>query len=84
MIDENYERILDAIRQDYEMDTESVQKRTSICGSTRTGLFFCATGMCRFSGEEISERITAVCLSIEKIAQTIDKILRTTYSEYMI
>lgn len=65
LIDENYERILDAIHQNYGLDTESAKKLYQHLWIYSHGIAtLCATGMCRFTGEEISEMMTEVCSSI--------------------
>lgn len=75
LIDNNYEQILLAIQNDYEIDkalAENLYRHLWIYTHGIAAL--CATKMCRFTGEEINEMITEVFISLS--AQIKNKIKR--------
>lgn len=63
IIDRNYEMILASVRDDYGMNEVSAQRFYQHLWIYTHGIAsLCATGMCRFTGEEISEMMTEVFL----------------------
>lgn len=65
LIDRNYEMILASVRDDYGMDELSAQSFYQHLWIYSHGIAsLCATGMCRFTGEEISKMMTEVFLSL--------------------
>lgn len=65
LIDENYESILLSIRNDYGFDYETSQKLYQHLWIYTHGIAsLCATGMCRFTGQEIAEMMTEVCSAL--------------------
>lgn len=65
LIDENYELILASIRDDYKIsDFLSLRLYKHLWVYTHGIASLCATGMCRFTGEEISEMVTDVFSSL--------------------
>ncbi len=67
LIEESYEEILASIQKDHRID-EPLAKRLyhHLWIYTHGIATLCATKMCRFTGEEISDMITEVCMSILK------------------
>lgn len=67
LIDENYEKIRLSIQKDYGIDGASAEKLYHHLWIYTHGIAtLCATGMCRFTGEEISTMITEVFVSLLK------------------
>lgn len=67
MIDESYERILSSITAAYGMRGEMAERLYRHLWIYTHGIAtLCATRMCRFSGEEISNMMTEVCKSLLK------------------
>ena len=65
LIDENYELILGSVRDDYKIsDVLALRLYKHLWVYTHGIASLCATGMCRFSGEEISEMVTDVFSSL--------------------
>lgn len=65
VIDENYELILGSICDDYKMNKLLALRLYKHLWIYTHGIAsLCATGMCRFTGEEISEMVTDVCSSL--------------------
>lgn len=65
LIDENYELILGSVRDDYKIsDALALRLYKHLWVYTHGIASLCATGMCRFSGEEISEMVTDVFSSL--------------------
>lgn len=61
MIDGNYEVILKSVRDSYKLDDESALMLYKHLWVYTHGIAsLCAAGMCRFTGEEISEMVTDV------------------------
>ena len=66
-IDDNYERILSSIQRNFGIDSVSAVKLYRHLWIYTHGIAtLCATNMCRFTGEEISEMMTEVCVSLLK------------------
>ena len=67
VIEDSYEEILASIRNEYGMDSISAEKLYRHLWIYTHGIAaLCATKMCRFTEEEISEMITEVCGSLLK------------------
>ncbi len=67
LIEESYEEILLSIQNDYGMSRHLAEKLYHHLWIYTHGIAtLCATKMCRFTGEEISNMITEVCMSILK------------------
>lgn len=67
LIDENYEQILLSVREGYGMDRACAEKLYRHLWIYTHGIAtLCATGMCRFTGEEIGGMMTEVCVSLLK------------------
>ncbi len=67
LIEESYEEILLSIQNDYAMSRRLAEKLYHHLWIYTHGIAtLCATKMCRFTGEEISNMITEVCRSILK------------------
>ncbi len=67
LIEESYEEILLSIQNDYGMSRQLAKKLYHHLWIYTHGIAtLCATKMCRFTGEEISNMITEVCTSILK------------------
>lgn len=67
LIEESYEEILQSIQKDYGMDKPLAERLYHHLWIYTHGIAtLCATKMCRFTGEEISDMITEVCMSILK------------------
>lgn len=67
LIDESYEKILASIMEGYGLDIKAAEKLYRHLWIYSHGIAtLCATEMCRFTGEEISEMITEVCISLLK------------------
>lgn len=65
LIDHNYERILASVRDEYGLDEASAQRFYQHLWVYSHGIAsLCATGMCRFTGEEIGTMMTEVFLSL--------------------
>lgn len=65
LIDENYELILGSVRDDYKIsDVLALRLYKHLWVYTHGIASLCATGMCRFSKEEISEMVTDVFSSL--------------------
>lgn len=65
LIDRNYEQILSAVRDEYKLDDLSALKLYKHMWVYTHGIAsLCATGMCGFTGEEISEMVTDVFSSL--------------------
>lgn len=65
LIDRNYEQILSAVRDEHKLDDLSALKLYKHMWVYTHGIAsLCATGMCRFTGEEISEMVTDVFSSL--------------------
>lgn len=66
-IDENYEQILSSIQQPYGMGKHAAEKLYRHMWLYTHGIAtLCATKMCSFTGEEISEMMTEVFVSLLK------------------
>lgn len=64
-IDDNYEKILTSVRDGYALDRASAEWLYRHLWIYTHGIAaLCATGMCRFTGEEISAMMTEVMLSL--------------------
>ncbi len=73
LIDESYERILASITEGYGLDMKAAGKLYRHLWIYSHGIAtLCATEMCRFTGEEISEMITEVCISLLKTIKEVD------------
>ncbi len=67
LIEESYEEILLSIQNDHKMGRDLAERLYHHLWIYTHGIAtLCATGMCRFTGEEISHMITEVCMSILK------------------
>ncbi len=67
LIEESYEEILLSIQKDYEINEFFAEKLYHHLWIYTHGIAtLCATKMCRFTSEEISNMITEVCMSILK------------------
>lgn len=67
LIDDSYEEILESIQNDYKVDKSLAEKLYHHLWLYTHGIAaLCATGMCRFTGAEISSMITEVFTSILK------------------
>lgn len=67
MIEESYDEILSSIQADYRIGKRPAEKLYRHLWIYTHGIAtLCATGMCRFTGEEISSMITEVCVSVLK------------------
>ena len=67
LIEESYEEILLSIQNDYGINEPLAEKLYRHLWIYTHGIAtLCATKMCRFTGEEISNMITEVCMSILK------------------
>ncbi len=67
LIEESYEEILLSIQNDYGMSRHLAEKLYHHLWIYTHGIAtLCATKMCRFTGEEISNMITEVCMSLLK------------------
>jgi len=67
LIEESYEKILLSIQNDYGINELLAEKLYHHLWIYTHGIAtLCATKMCRFTGEEISNMITEVCMSILK------------------
>lgn len=67
LIEESYEEILLSIQNDYKIDRPSAEKLYRHLWIYTHGIAtLCATKMCRFTEEEISDLMAEVCLSILK------------------
>lgn len=65
LIDDNYEKILLSIRQGYGFDNTAAEKLYHHLWIYSHGIAtLCATKMCRFTGEEISQMMTDVFVSL--------------------
>lgn len=62
VIEESYEEILSSVQREYRFDRASSEKLYRHLWIYTHGIAtLCATGMCRFTGEEISDMVTEVC-----------------------
>lgn len=67
MIDDSYERILASVRDGYGLNPVLAQRLYQHLWIYTHGIAtLCATGMCRFTGQQISEMMTEVCGSLLK------------------
>lgn len=67
LIDDSYEEIFESIQDDYKVDKSLAEKLYHHLWLYTHGIAaLCATGMCRFTGAEISSMITEVFTSILK------------------
>lgn len=67
LIDESYEQILLSVQEDYGVDQAFAEKLYRHLWIYSHGIAaLCATGMCRFTGEEISGMMTEVFVSLLK------------------
>ncbi|MCI6467545.1 MAG: TetR/AcrR family transcriptional regulator [Faecalicatena sp.] len=67
LIDDNFDQILNSIKDTYQLDDESSKKMYQHLWIYTHGIAaLCATRMCRFTGEEISGMITEVFTSLLK------------------
>ncbi len=67
LIEESYERILRSIQDDHGLSAEAAEKLYRHLWIYTHGIAtMCATGLCRFTGDEISAMMTEVCTSILK------------------
>ena len=67
IIDESYERILASVQDGYGMDRDMAQRLYQHLWIYTHGIAsLCATRMCRFTGQQISEMMTEVCISLLK------------------
>ena len=65
VIDESYEKILASVQDGYGMDRVSAQKLYQHLWIYTHGIAtLCATKTCRFTGQQISEMMTEVCMSL--------------------
>ncbi len=70
LIEESYAEILRSIQDDHGLSEQSAKRLYQHLWIYTHGIAtLCATGMCRFTGEEISDMITDVCMSILKNMQ---------------
>ena len=66
-IDDSYEQILSSIQRDYGMEEASARRLYHHLWIYTHGIaVLCATNMCRFTGEEISEMLTEVFTGLFK------------------
>ena len=66
-IDENYDEILESVKDTYKLSDEASQKLYQHLWIYTHGIAsLCATNMCRFTEEEISKMITEVFISLLK------------------
>lgn len=66
-IDDSYERILASVQGGYGMDREPAQRLYQHLWIYTHGIAtLCATGMCRFTGQQIGEMMTEVFVSLLK------------------
>ena len=67
MIDDSYERILASVQDGYGIECEPAQRLYQHLWIYSHGIAaLCATGMCRFTGQQIGEMMTEVCISLLK------------------
>ena len=67
LIDDSYEQILSSVERDYGIERTSAQKLYRHLWIYTHGIAtLCATNMCHFTGEEIGEMMTEVCMSLLK------------------
>ncbi len=67
LIEESYEEILRSIQKDHGISEQSAKRLYHHLWIYTHGIAtLCATKMCRFTGEEISNMMTEVCMSILK------------------
>lgn len=67
LIDESYKEILLSIQTDYQINEPAAKKLYHHLWIYTHGIAsLCATGMCRFTAEEISTMMTEVCMSLLK------------------
>ncbi len=67
VIDENYDRILGSVKDGYKLDDREAKTLYSHLWIYTHGIAaLCATGMCRFTGEEISNMMSEVFVSLLK------------------
>lgn len=75
LIEESYEEILLSIQNDYGINEPLAEKLYRHLWIYTHGIAtLCATKMCRFTGEEISNMITEVCMSILKNMKGVKKL----------
>lgn len=73
LIDENYEKILESIREGYHLEGDEAKRLYRHLWIYTHGIAtLCATRMCRFDEAEISEMMTEVCVSLLKKMKTQD------------
>lgn len=74
LIDENYEVILASVKEDYGLDEMSAHRLYQHLWVYAHGIAsLCATGMCRFTGEEIGKMMTEVFDSLLKNGEKNDR-----------
>lgn len=74
MIDESYEQILLSVREGYGIEQVFAEKLYRHLWIYTHGIAaLCATGMCRFTGEEISGMMTEVFVSLLKNREMVGK-----------
>lgn len=67
LIDDNYEKILQSVREGYGIDNASAERLYRHLWIYTHGIAaLCATGTCRFTGEEISGMMTEVFVGLLK------------------
>lgn len=67
LIEESYEQILLSVQEGYGLDRDSAEKLYRHLWIYSHGIAtLCATGICRFSGEEISSLMTEIFISLLK------------------
>ncbi len=67
LIEESYGEILQSIQNDHGISEQLAERLYRHLWIYTHGIAtLCATGMCRFTGEEISNMITEVCMSLLK------------------
>lgn len=71
LIDDSYEKILLSIKKDYGIAVTSAKRIYMHLWIYTHGIAtLCATGMCRFTGEEIGKMMSEVCKSLLKNMKT--------------
>ena len=67
LIDESYEKILDSVRKSYDLDTETASHIYEHLWIYTHGIAsLCATGMCSFTGEQISTMMSEIFAGLLK------------------
>lgn len=72
LIDDNYEKILRSVREGYGIDNASAERLYRHLWIYTHGIAaLCATGTCRFTGEEISGMMTEVFIGLLKTMKSV-------------